>query len=1498
MICNFLYHPADKKIVNDLEEIKCSLTKVQNDQSFKRAKFHQLEGFDNLFSLTILGTKNKGRVICKKIGQDAFQIKLIDKGHKYKRQTLEELDKQPYNKDELKELFDQNDEGNTEIVQIEEIAKPLHFIRDRVIDTTDYQDAISSYIESFLQYDTLNSPYMLIDGVPGSGKTLSVEIAVAHFIKNFRDAHAEVHKKLYYVAPNLNLLNQMKLHITDSGGSDLLDNNIIKLLSHDQLLQEILLKNDKVTDIAYIVDEVQNLNKDAINNIYEKLSFVVALGDSNQKLNVESSFEHLVTIKEAIQKKGQFIDFKIQKWPSSFRCPPKIVALAQNILKIRNHETKTRHNLAIEDQRDHLIDTNIGGVQFFENREIFLEKTIKAHALDVAFITLKDATKNELLEKGAINVLRIDEALGLEFKNIILLLDIRGAFPKDVKFYNALYVAVTRSTENIYLPAADFAQFKDPQSIEAIELITQQSTQEEYLNQVIFYLENNREDLAQQILSAIFKETITIEDIKALNINTENSIISICAARKSLNIKVPNLTHHTIFDKYFDPKLSIADKKALLNLDPIYTIRKFLTTTDIDLVDLSLLDNNEELLLEQMKHEHEDNFIKNIITNSDYTKEFIEFIINKNKISSYPKLVDKILFEHLKLYQELLPIPLDSMPYGNTPLHYHARNNNGIFDKELKIDDLLKLNSEGKAPLEFFEDESLPSNFKTLLYILKFRTNDYKKALQNNKEETLKTLSVIMQNPNHCNLFYKKIKPFFDKYNDDATNWVFYAFANNPPSYIYNDIDFHEKYGLIVTNKEKEGYLPNDRIIADLSKRIKFMNLGVDKNIITKEDLVAFLYLPKTSRNKESLEKVLSLSDTQKSKFLTAPASLESLEQATKKSIQHLLYENLDFYYDKIISSLIVIDIMTSGISLCYKPNLVHSNDFFTSTSAFFFYRNNYKLAVCSTSVNYITSAYHKGFVEGFTQLLYSVPSIVYFGINRYINKFVIQKDKTSLFSFCEKVMLIITKIYLSYDFAKNALNIISFTDYEYFARIIKFQDIDAIKLAIKNGIDVNSNNGAYTPLLKAIYIENIEIITLLIKNGADVNGNLGTNTPLLNAVAAKNIEMITLLIQSGADVNSNSAAITPLKYAIYIKNIKIITLLIKSGADVNSNLGGITPLIKAIYIKNIEIITLLIKNGADVNNSNLGTDTPLIEAINIQNIEIITLLIKNGADVNSKADNNLTPLLNAIATKNIEIITLLIQSGADVNSNLGTDTPLEHAIIMTKNIEIITLLIQSGADVNSNLGTNTPLLNAIATKNIEIITLLIKSGADVNGNLGDITPLEHAMYIKDIEIITLLIKNGADVNSNVGDITPLKNAIDIKNIEIITLLIKNGADVNSNLGTNTPLLNAIATKNIEIVTLLIKSGADVQAYRNKNDILISPLGLALEMGQTDIIKILVESGAESTNIKIVNIIEPKEQSDQISSLQLSEDRDSNQSIMGYHQPLYDHNEFEVGFTV
>ena len=288
--------------------------------------------------------------------------------------------------------------------------------------------------------------------------------------------------------------------------------------------------------------------------------------------------------------------------------------------------------------------------------------------------------------------------------------------------------------------------------------------------------------------------------------------------------------------------------------------------------------------------------------------------------------------------------------------------------------------------------------------------------------------------------------------------------------------------------------------------------------------------------------------------------------------------------------------------------------------------------------------------------------------------------------------------------------------------------DVEALKILIENGADVNILDDGWSPLGRAINAGNVENVRYLLEQGGDVNAKGYDGDNLLYKAVDKwhDIEIIEMLIDYGAALEAKER---PSNTALMLASDKgrkdIVELLIKKGADVNcANAFGESALISAmkapIVTDCIEIVELLTSNGADVNKKNIQGYTPLMEASHYGISKIVELLIKKGANVNDRSNIGFTALMGATVEGSESIVELLIQNGADVNMQ---DKEGETALMIAARkdyINVVKVLVKNGANLDlQDSDGKTALMKAVQSysqDNIEaLIDLFIENGANLD---------------------------------------------------------------------------------------------------------------------------------------------------------------------------------------
>lgn len=257
----------------------------------------------------------------------------------------------------------------------------------------------------------------------------------------------------------------------------------------------------------------------------------------------------------------------------------------------------------------------------------------------------------------------------------------------------------------------------------------------------------------------------------------------------------------------------------------------------------------------------------------------------------------------------------------------------------------------------------------------------------------------------------------------------------------------------------------------------------------------------------------------------------------------------------------------------------------------------------------------------------------------------------------------------------ENVNRAISYISYygnnELFFRVIEWENeyllnnnID--KKTYRNILSINDNE----PLANAISSNNIELVKLLVKNGIDINNpneqHLGSYVGL--AVFDGHYDMLVYLVnnlQLNHRLDNDSAFICACRKGY----LDCASFLFSKGVDiiVNNN----EALLDACEAEHIEVVKFLINNGAIAPS----TTKSIKKTGNYFSFEI---------KIHSKEELNLQNILNKVAFKgNIEILQLFLEKG--ININLYSKC-ISWAISNDKK-DMMYYLEKNGADITQDEG-------------------------------------------------------------------------------------------------------------------------------------------------------------------------------------------------------------------
>ncbi len=220
--------------------------------------------------------------------------------------------------------------------------------------------------------------------------------------------------------------------------------------------------------------------------------------------------------------------------------------------------------------------------------------------------------------------------------------------------------------------------------------------------------------------------------------------------------------------------------------------------------------------------------------------------------------------------------------------------------------------------------------------------------------------------------------------------------------------------------------------------------------------------------------------------------------------------------------------------------------------------------------------------------------------------------------------------------------------------------------------------------------------------------------------------------------------------------------------------------------------------------------------------------------------------LYTAVYNQQEDEVRNLIKRGANVNYfTEDSRWTCLHVTARSGALNIAEMLLAAGATPSPQENEGwTPLHMAVYHGHIEIVEALLASGARLDLKTTDgLTPLDIAVQAKQQSIADLLLSHGGQGDSLGVD---LYNAASGGDLENVRRLLKMGAEVNFRSPDNlTPLHIAAFSGHTEIVRLLLASGADKEgAKKGSADLARTPLIFAVEQGHAEVVSTLIDAGA------------------------------------------------------
>jgi ankyrin repeat protein len=355
----------------------------------------------------------------------------------------------------------------------------------------------------------------------------------------------------------------------------------------------------------------------------------------------------------------------------------------------------------------------------------------------------------------------------------------------------------------------------------------------------------------------------------------------------------------------------------------------------------------------------------------------------------------------------------------------------------------------------------------------------------------------------------------------------------------------------------------------------------------------------------------------------------------------------------------------------------------------------------------------------------------------------------------------------------------------------------------------------------------------------------------------------------------SNEVGDTALHNAAHQGDLELVQVLLDAGADPDSVRGdGYRPIHFALMpdwrarvpeSRRFTIAALLLERGAG---------TSMFIAAMLHHIPYVReALRQNPARANEEDTNHYRPITGAAEQNDVALARLLLEHGADPNLP-EEGAPRGHALwtaVHHRRRELVNLLLAHGADPNAMVeSSGTPLMRAEGDR--ELTELLKAHGGRLEQDEQSIGHFIARSRYADVERMLTAqpsLIGGEEEERGFGVLMGPASAGDHRMIELLMrfgarvplvtewapfyyfkheataqFLLEHGMDPDHMNWHRTTLLHYMASEGeMAKAGLLVKHGADINAiddeYRS------TPLGLAARRGKLDMVRFLLDSGAD-----------------------------------------------------
>ena len=386
--------------------------------------------------------------------------------------------------------------------------------------------------------------------------------------------------------------------------------------------------------------------------------------------------------------------------------------------------------------------------------------------------------------------------------------------------------------------------------------------------------------------------------------------------------------------------------------------------------------------------------------------------------------------------------------------------------------------------------------------------------------------------------------------------------------------------------------------------------------------------------------------------------------------------------------------------------------------------------------------------------------------------------------------------------------------------------------------------------VINAVRTGNLNAVKRAVGAVADINAtdSLGRNA-LHHAGILGNIDITTYLLANDADpkqtdVNNKVPFQLTIEYKMTVERAKVASVLLHAAVGVTGrDKKGWNALHWAILAKDIPLINRWLDDGATLLRYGpmIERQHPIEVVFLTEDAQLIDYLVDRYAEWKGNV-----ALWSAVNSGIYDLVETMINKGYSPANTEGhvSNQSLTRAAVNKNDAKILELLLANGAPVDDQQ----PLLEAARNNKYALVKLLVDYGTDINVTLDyDWNSLLRTSLLgRDKNLFTKIIVAAAsdDSNFNFPNFGGFYIGKDISDfIEIVDALLEHDVDINArDKNNNTILHHTIESRDRDKIEALVSRGANIE-MRNADG--YTPLMLAADIGESDIVKELIKSGAD-----------------------------------------------------